>query len=188
MAFTRWRSEPAPGKWSKVGKAPIAALMALIVFFAVPAMLLAQGGATGAISGTVEDQSAAVIPRAKVEISGATGIARSLETDNSGSFTAPLLPAGTYTILISAPGFAETRLSTVDVRVTETTRLTAVLQPQTIATQVNVQAQIANVETTNAVTGQSLSSQTIGTLPLATQNFQQLLTLSSGTASNLNAS
>jgi Carboxypeptidase regulatory-like domain len=160
----------------------------LAAFLATPVLLLAQGGATGAISGTVQDQSSAVIPKAKVEISGGTGTARTLETDAGGIFTAPLLPVGTYTIVISAPGFAETRLSSVEVRVTETTRLTAVLQPQAVATQVNVQAQIANVETTNAATGQSLSSYTISTLPLATQNFQQLLTLSSGTSSGLNAS
>lgn len=160
----------------------------LFGWLAAPVMLWAQGGATGAISGIVQDQSSAVVPKAKVEISGVTGTVRNLETDTSGSFTAPLLPVGSYTIVISAPGFAQTRLSSVEVRVTETTRLTATLQPEAVATQVNVQAQIANVETTNAATGQSLSSQTIRTLPLATQNFQQLLALSSGTASNLNAS
>ncbi|HLH02106.1 MAG TPA: carboxypeptidase-like regulatory domain-containing protein [Bryobacteraceae bacterium] len=165
-------------------------MRALGLLFALIAPLVAfgQGGATGAISGTVQDQSSAVIPKAKVEIAGVAGTTRTLETDAGGNFTAPLLPVGTYTVTISAPGFAETRLTSVDVRVTETTKLTAVLQPQTLATQVNVEAQIANVETTSAVTGQSVSSQTIRTLPLATQNFQQLLTLSSGTSSNLNAS
>lgn len=154
----------------------------------LPVVAAAQGGATGAISGTVQDQSAAVIPKAQVQISGTAGTSRTVETDSTGSFTAPLLPVGTYSLLISAAGFGQTRIATVEVRVTETTRLTATLQPQALATQVNVEAQIANVETTSAVTGQSLSSQTIGTLPLATQNFQQLLTLSSGTTSNLNAS
>ncbi|MBV9304153.1 MAG: TonB-dependent receptor [Acidobacteriaceae bacterium] len=147
-----------------------------------------QGGATGAISGTVEDQSSAVVPKAQIDISGVAGTIRHVESDAHGEFTAPLLPVGTYTITISAPGFAETRFSEVEVRVTETTRLTAVLRPRSIATQVDVQAQVANVETTTAVTGQSLTAQTIGTLPLATQNFQQLLALSAGTASNLNAS
>src|SRR5205823_2315179 len=74
------------------------------------------------------------------------------------------------------------------VRVTETTRMTAVLRPRSLATQIDVQAQVAYVETTSAVTGQSLTSRTIENLPLATQNFQQLLTLSAGTNSNLNAS
>ena len=164
---------------------------AFVLLSTIPLLALlafGQGGATGAISGTVQDQSAAVIPKAKVEIGGSTGTTRALETDSGGTFTAPLLPVGAYTVTISAPGFAETRLAAVEVRVTETTRLTVVLQPKTLATQLNVEAQIANVETTSAVTGQSVSSQTIRTLPLATQNFQQLLTLSSGTSSNLNAS
>lgn len=163
-------------------------LVSCALLLLAPSLIWAQGGATGAISGTVQDQSGAVIPRAKVEISGPTGLARTLAADPSGIFTAPLLPAGAYTLVITAPGFAETRVSTVEVRVTETTRLTAMLQPQALATQVNVQAQIASVETSNATTGQSLSGSTIRALPLATQNFQQLLTLSSGTSSNLNAS
>ena len=147
--------------------------LTLIFVLLSPRFAFAQGGATGAISGTVQDQSSAVVPKAKVEITGMAGTVRTLESDASGDFTAPLLPVGTYTVTISATGFAETRLTSVEVRVTETTRLTAVIQPQTIATQVNVEAQIANVETTNAVTGQSVSSQTIRTLPLATPLTRQ---------------
>ncbi len=154
----------------------------------LPALLFGQGGATGAIGGTVEDQSSAVVSHAKLQISGAAGTVRNLESDANGTFTVPLLPVGTYTITITAPGFAQTRIESVEVRVTETTRLMAVLRPRTLATEVDVQAQVATVETSSAATGQSLSSQTIRTLPLATQNFQQLLSLSSGSSSNLNAS
>ena len=153
-----------------------------------PSIILAQGGATGAISGTVEDQSSAAVPRAQITITGSEGTVRHLESDPAGNFTIPLLPAGTYTIVVTAPGFAETRFTDIEVRVTETTRMTAVLRPRSVATQIDVQAQVANVETTSAVTGQSLTSRTIETLPLATQNFQQLLALSAGTTSNLNAS
>src|SRR5260370_8124838 len=53
---------------------------------------------------------------------------------------------------------------------------------------VQISAQITSVETTNAATGQSLGTQTIRELPLATQNYQQLLTLSTGAQSELNAS
>ena len=161
--------------------------LSLLIGFS-PALVFGQGGATGAISGTVADQSSAPIAHAKLQISGASGTVRNLETDSNGSFTEPLLPVGVYTVTITVPGFAKTILEAVEVRVTETTRVKAVLKPQVVATQVDVQAQVASVETTSAVTGQVLSSQTIRTLPLATQNFQQLLSLSSGTSSNLNAS
>ena len=154
----------------------------------MPALAFGQGGATGAVSGTVQDQSSAAIAHAKIELTGTAGSSRNVETDSSGSFIAPLLPPGTYTVTITVPGFAETRLSSVEVRVTETTTLHAVLQPEKVATQVNVQAQVLAVDTSSATTGQSMTSQTIRNLPLATQNFQQLLALSSGASSNLNAS
>ena len=53
---------------------------------------------------------------------------------------------------------------------------------------VEVQAQVQAVETTTATTGQAIEERTIRELPLATQNFQQLLTLSTGAQSELNAS
>ncbi|MGB0024581.1 MAG: Plug domain-containing protein [Candidatus Sulfotelmatobacter sp.] len=49
-----------------------------------------------------------------------------------------------------------------------------------------VQSQVEQVNTTDATTGQSLGAQTITDLPLATRNFQQLLTLSAGASSDLN--
>src|SRR2546428_14184564 len=59
---------------------------------------LAQGGATGAITGTVQDPSGAVIAGAEVRIVNQdTGVlTRTAKTDANGSFTAPLLPVATY--------------------------------------------------------------------------------------------
>ena len=55
-----------------------------------------------------------------------------------------------------------------------------------VAEVVEVQSEVAPVNTTDATTGQSLSNATITSLPLATRNFQQLLSLSAGASSNLN--
>jgi hypothetical protein len=148
----------------------------------------AQGGATGAISGTVQDASGAGVANAKVTIlSEATGQSvREVSADSSGLFTAPLLPVGTYTVEVSAAGFATTKFAGIVVNITETTRMTAALKPATIKETVEVQYQLAPVETTAATTGESLGNTTITTLPLATRNFQQLLTLSAGASSDLN--
>src|SRR5437867_5915496 len=62
------------------------------------------------------------------------------------------------------------------------TRVTATLKLGAVKTDVQVSAQVSAVETSSAVTGQSLGPNTIRTLPLATQNFQQLLTLSARTS------
>jgi len=56
----------------------------------------------------------------------------------------------------------------------------------TVKEVVEVQSQVEQVNTTDATTGQSLGAQTITDLPLATRNFQQLLTLSAGASSDLN--
>ena len=165
--------------------AQLAVVVALLCF---RTLTLAQGGATGAITGTVQDASGAVISGAQVNvINEATGqVIRKISTDLSGTVTATLLPVGNYSLEVSAPGFATSRVSGIVVRITETTRLTAALQVSPIKERLVVQAQVANVETTTATTGESLGSTTITSLPLATRNFQQLLTLSAGASSDLN--
>ena len=163
-------------------------LAVLLLMFSWCAMLFAQGGATGAITGTVQDPTGSGIPGATVRIvSEATDqSARQITSDPSGVFNATLLPVGTYTVEVSAAGFATTKFSGIRVRITETTRVTAVVKPSTVKQVVEVQSQADTVNTTDATTGQSLISDTITTLPLATRNFQQLLTLSAGASSDLN--
>jgi len=148
----------------------------------------AQGGATGAISGVVQDSSGAVIPNAQVSIKNeATGdVARLVTSDSSGLFTATLLPVGSYTIEVKTSGFPVTRFPGVIVRITETTRMTAVMKVSVVTEVVEVQSELEKVNTANATTGESLGTQTIASLPLATRNFQQLLDLSAGASANLN--
>jgi hypothetical protein len=154
------------------------------------AQAFAQGGATGAIAGTVQDPSGAVVAAAEVRIiNQETGAeARKLTTDANGSFTAPLLPVGAYTIDVVSSGFAEAKFPDIVVRITETTRVTAKVNPRAVQQTIEVQAEVQNVETTTATTGQAIEAPTIRNLPLATQNFHQLLTLSTGAQSELNAS
>ncbi len=162
----------------------------VLVGVALLGQAFAQGGATGAITGTVQDPSGAVVANADVRIINQdTGtVTRATKTDASGSFTATLLPVATYTLNIASGGFREAKIPDIAVRVTETTRLTAKLVPLQVLEKVEVQALVQTVETTTATTGQAIESKTIRDLPLATQNFQQLLTLSSGAQSELNAS
>jgi len=164
-------------------------MMASGLFMAVFAgLMFAQGGATGAIGGVVQDASGAVIANAKVSVkSEATGeVLRDATTDSSGLFTATLLPVGAYTVEVNAAGFPVTKFPGVVVRITETTRMTAVMKVSTVKEVVEVQSQVEQVNTTDATTGQSLGAQTITDLPLATRNFQQLLTLSTGASADLN--
>ena len=149
-----------------------------------------QGGATGAISGAVVDTSGGSVAAAEVQIidTRTESLARKVSTNADGSFVAPLLPPGTYIVVVNKSGFAEAKASGIEVRVTETTKVTIALKPGAVSEKVEISAQITSVETTNAATGQSLGTETVRELPLATQNYQQLLTLSAGAQSELNAS
>jgi len=75
---------------------------------ALPAMAQ-QGG----ISGTVADETGALVPGAAVVVSG-PGVTRTTFTAGDGRFTMSGLPPGTYQVVISMPGFsASTREVTV---------------------------------------------------------------------------
>src|ERR1700704_938373 len=149
-----------------------------------------QGGATGAISGVVVDTSGARIAEAEGQsmASRTDALARKLTAGSDGAFTVTLLPPGTYYVLVNKPGFSQSRADNIDVRVTETTRISMALKPGEVSERVEISAQVTSVETTNATTGESIGTATVRELPLATQNYQQLLALSSGTNSELNAS
>jgi len=172
-----------------MARSSIKLMVLSVVALALSAAAFAQGGATGAITGTVQDPSGAVVANAQVRITDqdTNVLQREVTSGSDGSFTAPLLPVGTYRVEIKAAGFAPAKIADVAVRVTETTRLTAKVTTESVQQKIEVQAEVQTVDTTDATTGQAIDTATIRALPLATQNFQQLLTLSTGAQSELNA-
>lgn len=70
------------------------------------------------ISGTVRDQSGAVIAGARIEITGGNlQQALDISSDALGKYVSPELKVGTYTVQVSHDGF-ETQTQTVDLRAT----------------------------------------------------------------------
>lgn len=147
----------------------------------------AQGGATGAISGTVKDENGAAVPGAQVEIVNAlTGTTeRTASGDSSGNFTVTQLPPGNYKVVVTAAGFSKAELPDIRVRVTETTTVTVPLKVGEVGASVTVTGAGSEVQLTSATTGQTLTAETIRNLPLSTGNFLTLLTLSSGANTEL---
>src|ERR1700674_4167520 len=164
--------------------------MLLLTGFLSGARAYGQGGATGAISGVVTDTGGGSVAGADVQIidTRTDALARKLITASEVSLVVTLLPPSTYSVVVNKSGFSEAKATGIEVHITETTRVTITLKPGTVAEKVEISAQVTSVETTNATTGQSLGTETVRELPLATQNYQQLLTLSSGAQSELNAS
>jgi hypothetical protein len=105
-------------------------------------------GATGAISGTVTDASGAVV-------AGAVATAKNLVTDqlytektgDDGKYILRNLPAGTYYVEVSMPGFRVYAITDVPVRSSNVTALDVTLQVGSVTQTVMVSANVAVLET-----------------------------------------
>lgn len=93
------------------GPSWLAAALGATIFLAVTgfqtANIHAQALGTGSISGTVQDQSGAVVGNAWVTATNkGTNEKATEKTSSSGAYTIPNLKAGDYTVIVQAPGFS----------------------------------------------------------------------------------
>ena len=71
---------------------------------------LAQAAVGGKITGTVKDQTNAVIPGATVTaLNTATGVKQTTKTDEQGTYSFPVMPVGEYEIDVSAEALDRAR-------------------------------------------------------------------------------
>src|SRR5215467_12588505 len=133
----------------------IFALMALVVQVTA-ALCYGQASSTaGAISGSVVDQTGAVIHDAEVKARNTdTGLERSVKTDEGGNFSMPLMPLGLYEVTVTAQGFGQLKQSGITVRVGDTVELKLELKPSGTSEVVSVtgEAPIADPNKTEVAT------------------------------------
>jgi hypothetical protein len=121
---------------------PVAALL-----FAALAAPAAQSGNSATVRGSVTDPSGAVIPGAAVRLSnGASGLDRTVSTDETGGFEVGNVPFNNYQLIVTAPGFASHKENFV-LRSSVATSLKIVLQIAAAASTVTVEAAGDLVET-----------------------------------------
>src|SRR3954449_8417274 len=100
-----------------------------------------QVASTGALFGTVLDNTGAGIPQAAVTITNqATQVKRSLVTNDTGFYSAESLLAGPYEIVIAKPGFKETVIRDLTVGPGQRLQNNVTLEVGAVETQVNVEA------------------------------------------------
>ena len=87
-------------------------LLSVFVLIACLATGLIAQDISGTISGTILDPSGATVPNAKVTVTNTdrNQVVRVITTDATGSYSAPLIPVGQYSVKVEVQGFkAETR-------------------------------------------------------------------------------
>ena len=106
----------------------------------------AQG--TAQISGSVKDQTGAVLPGVEITATQtATGAKRTAVSDESGSYTLPNLPIGPYMMEASLPGFKSYVQSGIVLQVGTNPNVNVTLEVGQVSDQIEVQADAALVET-----------------------------------------
>ncbi len=141
----------------------------------------------GTLGGTVTDATGAVIPHATITITlnGVGGESRVVQTDAAGNYIAPNLPAGTYTITITAPGFATVTEKDVILNVSQKRSVNAELKPGSESQTVVVQENPVAIDTESSAQAGTISGTQARELELINRNFQQLVTLQPGVVNNL---
>src|SRR5437764_5384575 len=141
--------------------------------------------ATAQISGTVRDQSGAVLPGVEVTATQTeTGIARNTVTNETGLYVLSNLPLGPYKLEAALAGFRTFIQTGIVLQVNSNPVINVTLEVGQRSEQVEVQANAALVETRTVGVGQTMETQRILELPLNGRNAAELV-LTVGTAVNI---
>jgi len=154
------------------------------VIVAGSCLLFAQGFRQ-TISGTVTDDSGAVLPEAAVTVRQLeTGLTRATVTDTAGNYSVTSLPVGAYEVTALKEGFKQEVRRGITLVVAEEAVVNLKLQVGNVEQRVTVTADAPLVNTTLSSTSGLISEQQVKDLPLNGRSFDQLLTLNTGIANN----
>src|ERR1700757_1451553 len=93
------------------------AILLFALLLSVTAAWSQTSNQSGAITGSVRDQTGASVPNAKVTVTSPHGLSSEKTTGPDGLFTFPLLPPGTYSLTAEANGFSKYVLNDIKVEV-----------------------------------------------------------------------
>jgi hypothetical protein len=140
--------------------------------FTSPALLKAQTGGTGTIEGTITDTTGAVIRNAQVSaVDTATGVETVRPTTASGLYSLAPLPAGTYVVTVTAPGFEKAVQQNIELNGLQVMGLDIKLKVGEASDTVTVTTAPPALETTNASIGNAIDNKDYANIPLEMGEF-----------------
>jgi hypothetical protein len=153
-------------------------VLALFAVLFCSSFLFAQTNTTS-LSGVVTDPTGAVVPGVSVSISNAaSGSTQRTQTKAKGEFSFEQIPPGTYEVKLVAAGFSEL-VERVQLLVSTPLSLAFKL---TVGTNevVNVETNLAELNTTDGTLGKAFNSAQVQNLPYLANNVTYLLSLQPG--------
>jgi len=152
-------------------------LAALFCMFAVtPTALLAQSTSAGSVGGLVTDASGGAVAGATITLTDkATGTPRTTISNQSGRYNFADVPPGPYGITTNKPGFRVAKVTEIQVTVGTPLTVDFALEIGSVAETVEVTTSGAELQTTNATMGTTLSGETLLLLPNLGRDVTTLL-------------
>ena len=146
-------------------------ILVLSVLLAAPcSLLLAQTG-LATLTGTITDQTGAVVPNAPVKaVHVDTGTVLLGTTSATGNYSIPQMPIGRYEISVEAPGFKTFRREGVTLAAAQTLRLDVSMEVGSAAEAITVNADASLLKTENGELAQNITVSQMQNLPLLPVN------------------
>ncbi len=146
-------------------------LRSLLVTICVLLMALAAVAQTdrGTITGTVSDSTGAVIPGASIEAKNiGTGAVYTAGSSETGNYTIAQVPAGTYELSVTIPGFKRFVRPGVIVEVARVVRIDTALEVGAAAESVTVEAESSLLRTESGEVSHNIGTDQLNALPVVT--------------------
>src|SRR5437773_2967163 len=172
--------------WKKRGSKGLATTLIGIVGVIVLAGGLVFGqNFSGAISGFVRDSTGAVIPGTTVTAKHTeTGLTRSVQTSEEGSYTMPALPVGAYEVTAEKPGFKAQVRQGITLAVAQEAVVNLTLDVGDLAEKITVTEETPIVNTTLSSVSGLVTQEQIKDLPLNGRSYNDLLLLNTNVNDN----
>ncbi|MFT4112789.1 carboxypeptidase regulatory-like domain-containing protein [Silvibacterium sp.] len=134
----------------------------------------------GGVSGTITDQTGAVIPGATITLTNTdNGLSLTQKSNGSGQYNFTPVKVGNYSLKVSADGFETSERGGIRVDVSGFVGVNMKLNPGAVSQVVEVKA-TTELQTQDAATGQTFTTQQIEDSPLQGRNYLFLAQITTG--------
>jgi hypothetical protein len=136
----------------------------------------------GGLSGTIADQTGAIVPAAKVVATdNSTNFATEVTAGSDGTFSMPSLSPGTYTVSVTANGFKTEKQANVILTAGQVIQLDFRLSPGSVSQSIEVVSETAAlIDTSSPTIATTLNNQAVTDLPNEGRNPYVQATLTAG--------
>ena len=157
----------------------IAVFVAGWILFALP---VAAQEITGTIVGTVTDAQKKAVPKVTITLinTDMNVVIRTLETNDEGQYSAPLLPIGHYSVTAEVAGFRKATRTGIELNVNAHLTINFTLEVGSVTETVTVQAEQIQVDLQTPTATGLISGTEVRELSLNARVFEQLVALEPG--------